>query len=490
VVTDEQVRKLMKEFQKSGEVGVAAMKARMDRKTARRYIQSGRLPSQMKPQRTWRTRADPFAEHWEEVVALLEAAPELEAKALFEHFAHKLGFDESQLRTFQRRVREWRAQHGPEKEVSFPQTHVAGEALQTDFTWCTELGVTIGGEAFPHLLCHVVLPYSNWSAARVCRSESMAALRNGVQHAVFKLGSVPEWHQTDNSTAATHNLGSGKREFNKEYADFVTHLGMKARTIAVGQSEQNGDVESLNGALKRRLHQHLLLRRSSDFAAVEDYERWVEGVMDAANRLRERRLKEDLAAMRPLVARRLVDYTEERTRVSAWSTIRVQHNSYSLPSRLIGEQVTVRVYEDRLEVWYGGVLQEQMERLLGRNGQAINYRHVIFWMLRKPGAFARYRYREAMFPSLAFRRAYDALVQGLGDRKADIEYLRVLNLAATTLEDDVDLALALLIESRTLPTLGAIRELTEAKARREPPHTLAPFEPDLGSYDTLVGGLR
>jgi hypothetical protein len=480
----------MKEFRKSGEVGKSAMKAGMDRKTARRYIQEGKLPSQVRPERTWRTRADPFAEHWQTVVEVLEEAPELEAKALFEHFAYDLGFDESQLRTFQRRVRRWRAQHGPEKEVFFPQAHVAGEALQTDFTWCSELGITIGGEAFAHMLCHVVLPYSNWSTARVCRSESMAALRNGVQHAVFKLGCVPEWHQTDNSTAATHNLGAGKREFNQEYVDLMAHLGMKARTIAIGKSHQNGDVESLNGALKRRLRQHLLLRGSSDFPSVEAYERWVEGVLDAANRLRERRLKEDLAAMRPLVARRLVDYTEERTRVSAWSTIRVQHNSYSLPSRLIGEQVTVRLYEDRLEVWFDGVLQEQMERLLGRNGHAVNYRHVIFWMLRKPGAFARYRYREAMFPSLRFRRAYDALVDGLGERKADLEYLRVLNLAATTLEDDVDAALGLLLDARTLPNLGAIRELTEAKPRLPTPQALAPFEPDLTPYDGLVGGVR
>ena len=489
MVTDRQVRKLMEEHEKTGSISRAAAKADMDRKTAAKYITSGKLPSQLKSPRTWRTREDPFADHWSTATGMLEHAPELEAKALFEHLMATTGrYVPGQLRTFQRRVRQWRARHGPDKEVFFSQVHIAGEALQTDFTHCTELGITIAGEAFPHLLCHCVLPHSNWGWATVCQSESMAALRNGVQNAVFRLGRIPTWHQTDNSTAATHNIPSGKRGFNKAYADFMDHIGMKPRTIGIGESEQNGDVEALNGALKNRLRQHLLLRGSSDFDDVAAYVAWLHTVLEAANQLRGKRFQEEHAAMRPLVAKRLLDYTTVDVGVSSWSTIRVMNNAYSLPSRLIRETVRVRIFEDRLEVWHGDSLQAKMPRLNGRNGNFIDYRHIIFWLVRKPGAFARYRYRESLFPTLNFRRTYDALIDVRAERPATLEYLRILNLAATTFEAEIDTALGLLLEQGVLPTDEAVRELVRTDAP-PPPVEIEPFEPELGRYDGLVGGV-
>jgi hypothetical protein len=300
----------MEEIARHGQLGVAAMKSNMDRKTARKYRDAGRLPSEMKRERTWRTRRDPFERVWPQVAALLTEAPELEAKTIFDHLCRENPgeFEEGQLRTLQRRVRRWRAEEGPPKEVFFPQCHRPGEAAQTDFTWASELGVTIGGELFEHMLCHFVLPYSNWSWATVCHSESLLALRSGVQAALFRLGRVPLYHQTDNSTAATHSLRSGKRQFNEEYAALMRHLGMTPRTIGVGQKEQNGDVESANGALKRRLKQHLLLRGSCDFESVEAYTCWLHGVLAQANGLRQRRLREELSAMRPLSVKRLPEY--------------------------------------------------------------------------------------------------------------------------------------------------------------------------------------
>ncbi|MDI7270089.1 MAG: IS21 family transposase, partial [Myxococcota bacterium] len=218
----------------------------------------------------------------------LAEAPELEGRALFEDLMERKPerYEPGQLRTFQRHVRRWRAQEGPPKEIFFPQAHRPGEAMQTDFTWATVLGITICGIAFPHMLCHMVLPYSNWEWATVCLSESMAALKRGVQAALFVLGRVPDYHQTDNSTAATHDLRTGKRGFNEEYKQFCGHFGMTPRTIKVGESHQNGDVESQNGALKRRLEQHLLLRGSRDFTSVEEYERFVQDVQRETNGLR------------------------------------------------------------------------------------------------------------------------------------------------------------------------------------------------------------
>ena len=492
MVTDHQVRKLMAEHEKHGNKSLAALRAGMDRKTADKYIREGKLPSAMKSSRTWRTRKDPFSQDWLDIVQMLDDAPELEAKALFEYWMAKARrYHPGQLRTFQRKVRRWRAQHGSPKEVFFPQAHVPGEAMQVDFTHCAVLGVTIAGEPFDHMLCNCTLPFSNWNWPTVVHSESLPALRKGVQSAVFRLGRVPTWLQTDNSTAATHRIGpagSGERGFNRAYEEMVTHLGMKPRTIAVGASEQNGDVEASNGALKRRIKQHLLLRGSRDFASAEAYQTWLHGVLEAANALRNR-VAEELAAMRPLVAKRLVEYDEIDVRVSAWSTIRVQHNAYSLPSRLIREQVRVRIYEERLEVYFAGRLEASMPRLKGRNGHAIDYRHIIFWLLKKPGAFARYRYRESLFPSLVFRRTFDRLVDRCAERTATMHYLRILNLAATTMEADVETALVLVLEDDTrVPTVDMVRPLVILEPR---PTTLTidPYEPTLDSYDSLMGGV-
>ena len=212
-VSDAQVRRLMEEMSKDGQIGRAAMKADMDRKTARRYVAAAKLPSEMKQPRTWRTRPDPFAEDWPAVTEMLAATPGLQALTVLELLTLKRPgrYDETHLRTLQRRVRRWRAEHGPAREVWFTQAHRPGEAAQTDFTSAAELGVTLGGQVFAHLLCVTVLPYSNWQWATVCASESLAALRRGVQAALFQLGRVPRFHQTDHSTAATHQISRRRR---------------------------------------------------------------------------------------------------------------------------------------------------------------------------------------------------------------------------------------------------------------------------------------
>lgn len=478
----------MEEFSKHGQVGLAGLKAGMSRKTASKYLRDGQLPSDIRKPRHWRTREDPFEDRWPEIADRLADAPELEAKALFEDLVEgdPESFHAGQLRTFQRRVRQWRAQEGPEKMVFFAQEHRPGEAAQTDFTWCTELEVTIGGEPFAHMLCHVVLPYSNWEWATVCHSESMAALRRGVQTALFRLGRIPEFHQTDNSTAATHALGgdSSDRGFNEEYLALMRHLGMKPRTIQVGEKHQNGDVESLNGAVKRRLRQHLLLRGSADFQSVEEYERWLWGVLEKANAMRSKRIAEELEAMQVLLVDRLLEYSEIDVRVTSWSTIRVKRNTYSVPSRLMRERVRVRLYEDRIEVLHGGVLQLECERLRGEGGSRINYRHIIWSLVRKPGAFARYRYREDLFPSLTFRKSYDALCAALSQWRADIEYLRILNLAAETMESSVEATLAMILEADSVPLAESVKELVAPDQAQVP--DIAVPDVDLESYDSLL----
>jgi len=489
VVTDGQVRKVMKEFAKSGSVSRAALKGDVDRGTARKYLTADKLPSELATPRNWKTRKDPFAEVWEQdIEPIFVDAPEIEAKLVFEFLCELYPdrFEEGQLRTLQRRKKQWLATSGPEREIMFPQEHRPGEAMQTDFTCANELGVTIAGEPFPHLLCNCVLPYSNWQRVTVARSESLLAIKHGVQEAVFHLGKVTAWHQTDNSTAATHSLPEGLRTFNDEYLAFMEHLGMTPRTIRVGASNQNGDVEALNGALKRRLRQHLLLRGSSDFDSVEEYQRFIDGVIGRANGLRIKKLEEELRVMRTLTVDRVPTFRLEDAKVCASSTIRVMRNTYSVPSRLIGETVRSRVYDDRIEVWYAQQHQVTMPRLHGEANALIDYRHVIWSLVRKPGAFQQYKYRESMFPTMTFRRAYDALIDGYprDKEKADLEYLRILHLAASTMEKEVESALELLLETGSLRNVDDVRELLDPERPVIPALVEQPV--DLTVYDRLL----
>ena len=190
----------------------------------------------------------------------------------------------------------------------------------------------------------------------------------------------------------------------------------------------------------------------------------------------------------PLPASRLPEFVEVDVRVTSWSTIRVQHNAYSVPSRLAGERVRVRIFEERLEVFFGGEPQLTVARLPGRNGHRINYRHIIWSLVRKPGAFERYRYRDDLFPSRAFRRAYDALCAAQEVRKADVEYVRILHLAASTMETEVEQALELRLEAGTVPTAAQVRTPV-APLRAEAPE-LAAREADLAAYDGLLEQVR
>jgi hypothetical protein len=455
--TDAQVRIIMRERQNGRTQEQAAAKANLrSRRTVRKYERLGQLPSELKRARDYRTRRDPFEEHWPEAEAMLADLPEVEAKILFEWLCeqHPGKYQEGQLRTFQRRVSAWRALNGSQL-LTLEQVHQPGEVIQTDGTWMNKLGVTLNGQPFDHILIHNVLPYSNWEWGRVAQSESLLAIRLGLQSALVKLGYIPKIHQTDNTTAATHQLGpqsQGKelheRGFNAEYLQLLAHFGIEPRTIHLSSPNENGDIESSNGAFKRAVKQHLLLRGSRNFENLEAYEAFLWRIMEKRNALRSERLAEEMAVMRPLDVKPWPEMRELRCRVNRAGIVRVYGNGYSAPSGLRGKQVTVRVYEWQIEVWYANQCVETVPRLTGAKQYHINYRHVIDTLLRKPGGFRNYRYREELFPSAVFRQAWEALNQHLSPRRADIAYLRILKLAARGMETDVAATLETLLSSK------------------------------------------
>lgn len=493
--TDAQVRMVMHERGKGRTQQQAAVRANLrSRHTAAKYERVGRLPSALTEPRAYRTRTDPFVADWPELAAMLERAPELEAKTLFAWLGERRPgvYDEGQLRTLQRRVALWRVEH-TSPLLTLEQVHRPGEVLQTDGVSLDDLKVTIVGAPFPHLLIHSVLPYSNWEWGRVAQSESLVALRLALGSALVRLGHVPRVHQTDRTSAATHRLVGvndrgrpvADRGFNPEYLDLLAHYGLEPRMTHRASPNENGDVEASNGATQRAIAQHLLLRGGRDFPSVEAYERFVAGVFEKRNAGRRMRLAEELAAMRPLAVDPVPAAREVRVRVSTAGLVRVLGHTYSVPSGLVGKIATAWVGEWEVAVWYGGRCWATLPRLLARNAHRVDYRHVVDTLLRKPGGFRDYRYRDDLFPTTTFRRAWEALDARLPPRRADLAYLRILKLAATTLEVDVEHALA-----DALATGGPWDDRTIA-ARVQPPLAVPPAlatgAVDLGVYDDLLG---
>lgn len=487
MTTDKQVRRLMSLIRKGLPLSTAALKAGMSEPTARKYRGSGKLPQELKVAHTWRTRPDPFEEVWPEVESLLVQDAGLQAKTVFEELKrrHPGRFQDGQLRTLQRRFRQWRALHGEEQEVYFAQRHHPGEQAQSDFTHMRSLGVTIAGQPFPHLLYHFVLTYSNWESTSLCYSETFEAVSAGLQEALWRLGGVPEEHRTDNLSAATHELKRSRgRGFTERYLELLAHYGMRASKNTPRRAHENGDVESSHGGLKNTVDQRLRLRGSREFASVEAYRAFIDTLIEERNAGREARLAEERAVLSPLPVRALPTYRDQEVTVKRWGTIRVANKPYSLPSRLIGHRVQVRLFADHLEVRYRGQLVARPERVCGNGLEGIDYRHLVHSLVRKPGAFRRYVYREALFPTLTFRRAYDALAER-SQKWADLEYVRILHLAATTMECRVESALSALLEA------GEVPEYDRVQARVRPAAPLPAPEvhvrlPDLAAYDALL----
>ncbi len=495
MVTDEQVRLLRQKRMKGKSQESAAAAAGMSVRTARKWESAGALPSATKTPRGWRTRPDPFDGVWdEEIVPLLVRDEDriLQAKTLIELLEgrHPGRFGPGQVRTLQRRMREWRAVQGPDREVYFEQVHPPGREAQIDFTHATELGVRIGGAAFEHLLFEWVLSFSGWRFVCLSHGETFEALVDGLQGALWELGGVPKIVRSDNLSAATHELKrSGGRALNDRFSAVLAHYGLRSTRIHPGRSHENGVVEQAHYRLKSTLAQALVIRGSCDFETVVAYEAFVQETVARLNGSSLARLAEERPHLRPLPSSRVPAYTVYSVKVRKWSTVRVSNKTYSVPSRLRGHTVEVRQYANEIEVVYQGRVVERMPRLRGGREHRIDYRHVIWSLVRKPGAFARYRYREELFPTPVFREAYDALVRFRGER-ADVDYVRTLHLAASTLECTVEQALSALLGERLPFDYVMIRERA-APTKATVPQLSTPSVPDLRVFDALLAeGVR
>jgi hypothetical protein len=490
-ITDRQVHLYMS-YRKHHKQVLAAAKAGMSERSARRVERDRTLPSQ-KPRRYWRSRCDPFAAVWEtEIVPLLQSAPRLMAITILRKLQdeHPGCFPDGVLRTLQRRMRHWQALEGPPKEVFFPQEHAPGERGLSDFTAMGDLNVTIAGAPFPHLLYHFVLAFSRWEHAEVVEGgESFEALSRGLQNALWQAGGAPREHRSDSLSAAFKNLQQ-EQDFTARYTALLEHYGMSGTRNNRGESHENGSVESAHRYLKEAVDQALLLRGHRDFDDRSAYEAFVREVVLRRNRRNAAAFRIEREQLLELPPRRTTDFVEEEARVTRCGTFTVRGILYSAPSRLIGHRLKVRLYSDRLDCYLGGArvltLARGTRSPLNGRGRMLDYRHFIEALKRKPQAFKGLAFRDALFPREAYRRTWEQLSQKLTPRQACQSMVGLLELAA---KDGIEAVLAARLE-----VLLVAGELANVKALRE---EFAPRRIELpavhveipapGSYDVLLG---
>jgi hypothetical protein len=489
-VTDQQVCLYMK-IRKKKSQSLAAAKAGISERSARRIESAVRLPSQ-NPRRYWRSRADPFAQVWDaEVVPLLKGAPKLMAVTLLRKLQddHPDRFPDGVLRTLQRHIRRWRALEGPPKEVFFPQEHAPGHRGLSDFTATGELRVTIANAPFAHLLYHFVLAFSRWEHAEVVEGgESFEALSQGLQNALWQAGGAPQEHRSDSLSAAFKNLAE-EEDFTARYTGLLDHYGMVGTRNNRGLSHENGSVEASHRYLKEALEQALLLRGHRDFADRPAYAAFVREAVMRRNRRNAASFRIEREQLQDLPERRTTDFVEEEARVTRCGTFTVRAILYSAPSRLIGQRLKVRLYSDRLECYLAGSLVLTLARGArspgsGR-GRMIDYRHFIGALKRKPQAFKGLVFRDALFPRETYRRTWEQLDLKLPPRQACQTIVALLEMAA---RDGVEAVLA-----QRLEALLAAGELPEVKRLREefaPRQTALPAicveVPAVSLYDALL----
>jgi transposase InsO family protein len=481
-----------KELRRKWTQEAAAAKTGISVSSARRIESSVVLPSQ-RPPRHWRTRADPLREIWEaEVVPMLSGAPSLMAVTVLEELQrrHPERLGESVLRTLQRRVRQWRAENGAEREIFFAQEHPPGRLGLSDFTVANELGVSIAGLGFEHRLYQFTFAHSGWRhACVVLGGESFQALTSGLQDALWMAGGVPEEHRTDSLSAAFNNLAE-QEELTRRYRELCAHYGLRASRNNLGESHENGAIESRQGSLKCALEQALLLRGTREFADLPTYEQFVAETVRRLNARCARAWEFERASLKPLPARRTVDFEEIDARVSKFGVFSAKSGLYSAPSRLAGHRLKVRLYSAHLEAWLGGVKVFECERLYGsvqnRHPKRIDWRHMLPSLKRKPGAFARWVLRDAMFPRSEYAQAWERIRERLPERGACRLMVGLLDLA-----DQANVVVELAGVLASLYERGELPEIEALRMRFAPRPALMPAVqvvlPAVAVYDVLIG---
>ena len=479
-------------FRATNPATVAAARAAISVATAYRIENDPRLPSQKKPPRG-RRRADPLAQIFDaDVVPMLVAAPDVRPVAIFEELQRRYpDLHASVRRTLERRIRAWRALHGAEREVIFRQVHEPGRMGLSDFTEMCELGVGVAGVPLDHRLYHFRLACSGFEHAHVILGgESYVALAEGLQNALWALGGAPREHRSDSLSAAFRNLNRAAREdLTVRYDALCVHYGMEPSRNNRGIAHENGSIESPHGHLKSAIRDALLLRGSADFADLGAYRRFIDEVMSRKNARNAKRIGAERATLQRLPASRTCDYEETFAFVTSSGGFTLRKVFYTVPSRLVGHRLRVKLYDDRLDLLIGATVLMTLERGRagpnGKHGHVVDYRHVIHTLRRKPMALLNLVYRDQLFPREAYRHMFERLRERLSDRAACKCIVELLSLAHDrACEAELATVLSEYLAADHLPDLAALRTRFAPDPARLPEVCveLAP----LSVYETLT----
>jgi len=491
-VTDHQMRLYMT-FRQTDGPAISAAKAGISRTAAYRFERDHRPPSLQKTQRG-RRRPDPLADFFDaEVVPMLKAAPDLRAVAIFEEMQRRHPhLPDGARRTLERRIRGWRALHGADQEVIFRQVHEPGQMGLSDFTDMADLGVTIAGQRLDHRLYHFRLAYSGFEHAHVVLGgESYVALAEGLQNALWTLGGAPREHRSDSLSAAFRNLDADAREdITRRYDALCAHYGMRPTRNNRGVAHENGAIESSHGHLKKALGDALLMRGGGDFADLVGYRRFVGEIVSRKNAHHAKRIATERPLLQPLPGQRTPDHEETLVTVTSSGGFTLKKVFYTVPSRLIGHRLRVRLFDDRLEIFIGGTPLMTLVRgrapASGKHAHVVDYRHVIHALRRKPMALLNLVYRDQLFPRDAYRLTFERLLEKLPEKSACRLMVQVLELAHDRgCESELAAALDAHLAAGQLPDIAALnaRFAADPAALPEVFVRLAP----LADYEALLG---
>jgi hypothetical protein len=417
--------RLFMKFRQTDSLPIAAAKASISRASAFRFERDGRLPPHRETPRG-RRRPDPLSDIFEaEVVPMLTATPDLRAVGIFQELQRRHpNLPEGVRRTLERRIRSWRALHGAEQEVIFRQVHEPGRMGLSDFTDMAELAVTVAGERLDHRLYHFRLAYSGFEHAHVILGgESFVALAEGLQNALWAIGGSPREHRSDSLSAAFRNLNKNAREdLTQRHDALCAHYGMQPTRNNRGVAHENGAIESPHGHLKKAVKDALLMRGTNDFADLPAYRRFIGEIVSRVNARLTKRIEAERPALQALPGQRSADYEEIIVTVTSSGGFTLKKVFYTVPSRLIGHRLRVRLHDDRLDLFIGGTplmtLTRGRSTATGKHGHVVDYHHVIHALRRKPGALLNLVYREQLFPRDAYRRTFDWLIEHIAEKPA------------------------------------------------------------------------
>jgi transposase InsO family protein len=464
-INDHQMRLYMKS-RLTVKKPAAAAQAAISLRTAYRIENDPRLPSQT-PRPRSRRRPDPLIAIFDaEIVPLLEASPGLRPIAIFEEMQRRHPeLPERVRRTMERRIRQWRALNGKDRDVIFRQVQEPGRMGLSDFTEMGDLAVRVAGVDLDHRLYHFRLACSGFEHVHVILGgESYVALAEGLQNALWALGGAPLEHRSDSLSAAFRNLDREAREdLTSRYDALCTHYGMEPTRNNRGVAHENGAIESPHGHLKNSIRDALLMRGTIDFDDLTAYRSFLDEIVGRKNARNRQRIDAERAVLQPLPDNRTADYEHELVYVSTSGGFVLRKVFYTVPSRLIRHRPRAHLYDDRVELFVGGTRVLTLVRGRpgrdGKHGHVIDYRHVIHALRRKPMALLNLVYRDQLWPRDAYRHMFDHLCERLSERAACKLMVELLSIAH---ERSCEAQLAALLTedlaAERVPELKVLRE--------------------------------